>query len=120
LAGTNIEESKMNTGKGFVVEVSTPQERRQEIDKWYGDPWYFTLGNLNARLERFDPEYTIVQIKEKFGELVFYYRTAKHSKRDEMDKAIKNATRLAAEADNKKSMFDKVAPAPGFPPQVEW
>jgi hypothetical protein len=107
-------------GKGFVVEARTKSERMQEIDKWYGDPWYFTLANLNVRLENMDSNYTIIQIKEKFGELTFYYRPSDPSKRAEMDRAVRNAVRLAAEADRKKEMFDRVAPAPNFPPRVEW
>lgn len=108
-------------GKGFVVSASTPSERSREIAKWRGDPWYFTLNNLNIRLTALDPGYTIVQIKEKFGELRFYFRTSNPSKRPIMDEAVRNAERIAWEIDKQKATFDNVAPpAPDFSQKFEW
>jgi hypothetical protein len=108
-------------GKGFVVEAQTKSERAQEIDKWYGDAWYLTLAKLNARLEYLDPDYTIVQIKEKFGELRFYFRTSDPSKRDEMDRAARSAERAAHEAEQRKKFFDQHAVKPGHPLNApEW
>lgn len=108
-------------GKGFVVEASTRSERVQEIDKWYGDPWYVALGNLNTRLERLDPGYTIVQIKEKFGELRFYYQPSKPGLRERMDREVRNAERQCWETDQLKKNFDQNAvPAPHPHNAPEW
>lgn len=97
------------TGKGFVVNAQTNSERAKEIAKWHGDPWYFTLSNLNMRLLSIDPNYSIIQIKEKFGELRFYFRTSDASKRHEMDLAISNAARICREIDQQKKTFDQHA-----------
>lgn len=59
-------------GQGYVIDASTPEERRFEINSFYMKDWIPGLLQLNEDLEKIDPGYTLVQLKMKFGELSFY------------------------------------------------
>ena len=39
------------------------------------DGWWNLVGDTDAKMMFLDPEYTIAQVKEKFGELRFYFDT---------------------------------------------
>lgn len=59
-------------GAGYVIEANTPEERRKEIENFYIPEWIPTLRTLNEKLEAINPNYSISQLKEKFGELTMY------------------------------------------------
>ena len=44
-----------------------------QIAAWKGDPWYPAVSEAHEQLNRVVPGYRIDQIKEKFGELRYYY-----------------------------------------------
>ena len=61
----------------------TPEERRHYLDRLdTGDGWQEIIENLDRELAKIDPNYTIDQIKEKFGGLRYYYTPSflQHSK----------------------------------------
>lgn len=58
-------------GQGYVIDASTPEERRKEINSFYMEQWVPDILKLNEDLEAINPEYTLVQLKIKFGELSF-------------------------------------------------
>jgi hypothetical protein len=63
-----------------------------------GEGWHSLLIDLDKELAKLSPDYTIAQIKEKFGELCFYilsYGTDVRSVCEEMDQLIDNACRIA-------------------------
>jgi hypothetical protein len=41
------------------------------------DGWWNLVGDIDAKMMFLDPEYVIAQVKEKFGELRFYFATDK-------------------------------------------
>lgn len=52
------------------------QERQEYLAKrWTGEGWLPIIMELNKKLEAIDPNYTIDQVKEKFGGLRYYYTT---------------------------------------------
>lgn len=59
-------------GQGYVINANTPEERRHEINSFYLKSFIPTLLKLNEDLEEIDPNYTIVQLKIKFGGLSMY------------------------------------------------
>lgn len=57
--------------------------------------WYQLIHDLDAELAEIDPDYTIDQVKEKFGTLRFYYRT--DTKRGRlMDSIVSQYEKLSA------------------------
>lgn len=60
------------------------------------DVWYFTIVMAHTRLTAIDPDYRIVQIKEKFGDLTFYFHTdTEHDTWRQMQDVVNDATTLA-------------------------
>lgn len=57
---------------GFVGTRNTIVSRRAEIDVWAGDPWYPVLRKLDEDLTELMPDYSLDQVKEKFGGLRYY------------------------------------------------
>lgn len=51
------------------------KRRMSGDDSLPGPGWNRILAQLNAKLSMLDPDYKILQIKEKFGTLRFYYET---------------------------------------------
>jgi hypothetical protein len=60
--------------------------------------WYAILVDLDAKLSRLDPDYTVLQIKEKFGTLRFYCTTqaADNDARVRFDELVHRAERESA------------------------
>lgn len=56
---------------GFVK--SRPENNAHYVAQFEGDDWYPIISHTNEQLEKLIPGYNIVQIKEKFGELRFYF-----------------------------------------------
>lgn len=50
--------------------------------------WWDIIALCNKELSQIDPEYSILQVKEKFGGLRFYFRASDPSKREQMNRAV--------------------------------
>lgn len=54
---------------------------KRRADRWYGviapDGWQKIVEETDAMLDYLDPEYKILQVKEKFGGLRYYFDTNK-------------------------------------------
>lgn len=62
-----------------------------------GPGWFPLLADLDADLARVDNDYTVVQVKEKFAKLKFYFHTDKgRDVREKMAKRVKEAYELSA------------------------
>jgi hypothetical protein len=57
---------------GYVGPRNTIIARRAEIDAWSDHPWYPVLRKLNEDLTALMPDYSLDQVKAKFGDLRFY------------------------------------------------
>lgn len=88
----------MRSPGGEVVSVSTPFARRCEVAKWQNHPWYVFIWRLNNELSKIDPDYTLIQVKEKFDRLRFYYRaspgTPVSSKRRMSEAVLRESERI--------------------------
>lgn len=78
-----------------------------------GDGWMPVVDELNVRLARLDPDYTIAQVKEKFGGLRFYPETIRADVREQ-------AYAIIREAEDKCSTICEVCGAPGRLREVRW
>lgn len=58
--------------------------------------WYPIVVRLDQVLAEVDPEYVLLQVKEKFGGLRYYYRQAHPDRRAEMDALVSVAEEEAA------------------------
>ena len=56
---------------GFVK--SNPLNNDAYVEMWKGDRWYPAIKNCHAQISKVVPTYNIVQIKDKFGGLRYYY-----------------------------------------------
>lgn len=45
----------------------------EQIKEWEDDPWYPAISMCDKNISRVVPNYTITQIKNKFGGLRYYY-----------------------------------------------
>ena len=62
------------------------QERIDYIDKgWTGEGWLPIIKELNEKLSVLDPTYSILQIKEKFGGLRYYFGISKSNENHQED-----------------------------------
>jgi hypothetical protein len=58
------------------------QERKQYIEiGWTGNGWLPIIRDLDSEMSKVDRNYTIEQIKEKFGGLRYYYYTSSPANR---------------------------------------
>jgi len=69
--------------------------------------WYGLISDLHYKLVKMDPDYTIFQIKEKFGGLRFYCSTEKENIRDEF-------MRTVAEYEKKSLSVCEITGLPGY------
>lgn len=46
---------------------------KEIIASWREHPWYLAIAQCHEEMREVDPGYRIVQIKEKFGGLRYYY-----------------------------------------------
>jgi len=76
--------------------------------------WFPILIDLNNRLQRIDPDYRLISVKEKFGELRFRYQT-EYYLRPSMDKWVALAEEQCWNATEQSRLFDRVAPKPSLP-----
>lgn len=56
---------------GFVK--SQPSNNAHYVEQFVGDDWYEIIKWTDEQLEKLIPGYNISQIKEKFGELRYYF-----------------------------------------------
>lgn len=58
-----------------------------------GSGWHDIILNLDKKLKMLDPEYEILQIKEKFGSLRYYYESNVKitAVKEAMDRYVRNA-----------------------------
>jgi hypothetical protein len=105
--------------RGFVVNASTPEERKLELHKWGGHSWFPVLNFINMRLEKLDPYYTLVQVKEKFGSLRYYiYTDTNHRK--EMNEIVREGEQRLVELERQRRNFNAAAPPPFPAEKFEW
>lgn len=57
--------------------------------------WFPLIQRLHQKIVLIDPDYEIVQVKEKFGGLRFYYTTSNSDFSQAIDKEIRNAERIS-------------------------
>lgn len=105
---------------GEVVSVSTSGERVAEMEKWIGHPWWNTLAWLNFDLSYIDPDYTLIQCKEKFHRLAFYFSSSKPHLIREMRERVAKAEREIERIERSRRHFDASAIAPRRPPKSDW
>ena len=108
---------KRRSPGGEVVSVSTRKERAAEIDKWLLHPWWNTLAWLNFDLSYIDPDYTLIQCKEKFNRLAYYFSTDKPHLVREMRERVVKAELEIDHIERSRFNFDKIAVAPRRPPK---
>jgi hypothetical protein len=83
------------------AEVSWQEElnAKRKAERWYGciapDGWQKIVEETDAMLLHMDPEYQILQVKEKYGTLRYYFGTNHAS--DTMEYKIMHAIERAAE-----------------------
>lgn len=58
-----------------IERVRSRQTGGWEGQFYIGDGWLHIVEELEARLSQLDPDYRVLQVKEKFGGLRFYYET---------------------------------------------
>ena len=58
-------------------------------------PWRQLILKLHEQLVQLDPEYEIVQVKEKFGSLRYYYSSVLQEHIPEVSAAMSTAIRIA-------------------------
>ena len=58
--------------------------------------WTRILLDLNAKMSQIDPDYSLHQVKEKFGTLRFYYEPSSEDLRSQLDALVKEAEALSA------------------------
>jgi hypothetical protein len=104
---------------GFVVNASTPEERRLELHRWGGHSWVPALNFINMRLEKLDPNYTLIQVKEKFGSLRYYIHTDTEY-RKEMNKIVREGEQRLADLERSRRDFDAFAVAAAKTPVTKW
>ena len=56
------------------------QERDKYLEiQWTGPGWKNLIKELDSKMSAIDPDYTIEQIKEKFGGLRYYFSSNSHN-----------------------------------------
>lgn len=105
---------------GFVVNADSSMARAREIRKWRRDPWHLALYSLNEALSNIDPDYTLVQVKEKFGRLCYYFSTDHPQKRIAMNKLVRDTEDYIDRLERQRRDFDKIAPPPGKTYLSDW
>lgn len=75
--------------------------RRRKTEGWYGciapDGWKWIIEDCDRLLARLDPDYEILQVKEKFGTLRYYYGSDKDYELQEiMDAVVGEAETLSS------------------------
>lgn len=102
--------------RGYVTSARTAAHRREEIDKWEGDTWHPALLDLNARIVGRVGDYTITQIKQKFGELSFYYslpQGVSDEDREAVQRMVADATQFCRVAD--RNYVERARKLPSIP-----
>lgn len=54
-----------------------------------GEGWYQLIFDCDAELAAIDPDYTIYQVKQKFGSLRFYFDSADESMKAQMSEVVR-------------------------------
>lgn len=79
---------------GDVGTRDTAEARLREIEGWSGHPWYPVLKRLDKDIAKLVPDYSLVQLKTKFGGLRYYVSFPKDVSGDDraaVDTLIVNA-----------------------------
>lgn len=63
----------MTVAKGFVLEDHESHRMDEYVELWQDDSWYTPIKEAHELLKQVIPGYRPVQIKEKFGDLRFYF-----------------------------------------------
>lgn len=58
--------------------------------------WYGIIGDLNRELSSIDPDYTVFQVKEKFGVLRYYFRASKEELQRKMAAVVDHYTYISS------------------------
>lgn len=81
-----------------MTQIEIEKKLISRIPKGWGkyiscaEGWYYILEDLEQKLSYLDPDYQIVQVKEKFGTLRFYYQSNKDKLvQDIMDDCVNRA-----------------------------
>lgn len=56
-----------------------------------GEGWHGVLVALDESMSTIDPDYTLQQVKEKFGGLRYYYQPSREDLREQLDKLVRGA-----------------------------
>lgn len=63
----------MSVKMGYVLEPHESLQMDEYVELWKDDPWYTPIKEAHELLKAVVPGYRPVQIKEKFGDLRFYF-----------------------------------------------
>lgn len=63
---------------------------------WCDKGWWILVSNCDVELSKIDPEYSIFQIKEKFGGLRYYYSPSNPIHSEQMDEVIRKYEKICA------------------------
>lgn len=58
--------------------------------------WWTLISNCDKELSAVDPDYTIFQVKEKFGGLRYYYSPSNPDNRTKMDEIVRKYEKICA------------------------
>ena len=72
--------------------IKPPYYDRIEVDVG----WYQLVIDCDSELSRIDPNYSLLQVKEKFGGLRYYFQPSDPSFRDEMDAVVSKYEEIAS------------------------
>ena len=72
--------------------ITPPYFQRIEVD----EGWYQLVIDCDAELSQIDLNYSLFQVKEKFGGLRYYFQSSDPSFQDEMDAVVAKYEELAA------------------------
>jgi hypothetical protein len=70
---------------GLVLTRTHAEERAEEIGFWSDDIWYPVIKQLDEDIAALVPDYSLDQLKEKFGGLRYYVSMPDHTSAEVFD-----------------------------------
>lgn len=70
---------------GLVLTRTNAEDREEEIGWWADDIWYPIIKQLDEDIAALVPDYSLDQLKEKFGGLRYYVSLPDHTSAETFD-----------------------------------
>lgn len=70
---------------GLVLNRTNTEDRAEEIGFWSDDIWYPIIKQLDEDIAALAPDYSLDQLKEKFGGLRYYVSLPEHTSAETFD-----------------------------------